>query len=726
MARNITVTFDDGTSHVYQNAPDNLTPDMVQERAQKDFGKVVKSLDGGRAAAPSEVPGPRMTGSIVDQIPGSSVRAPAAIQTQDVSTGQKVYRNIVRPVLAPTIEALGSAGGGIAGAPLGPAGIVSGAGLGYGMAKEAIKLGDIYLGGQTPEQAQTQPIRNVLEGATFEAGGRAIGPAFGYVGGKIADLRSIPQQRAARLAKEAVGSDLKAVVNALRETPSNVGVGQATAKFQNPALQALVKNSLEETPEGAQYLSKLGTMTEDEAVNALSKLVGGGTATEVRNTLAAAKNNARAITNPMRDTALARGNLGKEVARLETMSAELGEQAAAKVQEVRRLLELGDVAAAAARLKTITMGMPASSRFAPAKSQVGFADEFAAKFTYPGKLAQMSDEWANQAANASLDLGQGSRFAQAAADALRKSGIQPLEGGPLVRSIQSIGNNPEFAGNDVLLGALRNVSDDIAKWTDSGGIIDLKALDAIRKNSVNAAIQQLRPGMDATSQRNLAAGVLSRVKPAIDDAIEAAGGEGYKEYLKKHAELSQKIAEKQLAGEALNLYKNNKDAFVRLVQNESPEVVEKFLGPGKYNIAVELADSTMNVLRKQAEDHLLRVASAKQATEGTKALANLVAQNTSMLRFPSFVNAWAAAGNKTIGELEKRLGQKTMKTLSDAMKSPESAANLLESLPPSERNRVIQFLNNPGELKQRVAGQATRLVTNALAGESENQNALSR
>ena len=181
-----------------------------------------------------------------------------------------------------------------------------------------------------------------------------------------------------------------------------------------------------------------------------------------------------------------------------------------------------------------------------------------------------------------------------------------------------------------------------------------------------------------------------------------------------------------MAGEALDLYKNNKDAFVRLVQNESPEVVEKFLGPGKYNIAVELADSTMNVLRKQAEDHMLRVASAKQATEGTKALANLVAQNTSMLRFPSFVNAWAAAGNRTIGELEKRLGQKTMKTLSDAMQSPETAANLLESLPPSERNRVIQFLNNPGELKQRVVAPTIRGVTNALAGESENQNALSR
>jgi hypothetical protein len=656
-------------------------------------------------------PGPRMTGGIVDQIPGSSVRAPAAVPTQNVSTGQKVYRNIIRPVLTPTIQAAGSIAGGVLGAPLGPAGVVGGAGLGYGMAEEALKLGDIYLGGMTPDQAQTRPVRNILEGATFEAGGRAIGPALGYVGGKLADLRSISQQRAAKLAKEAVGSDLKAVVNALRETPSSVGVGQATAKFQNPALQALVKDSLEATPEGAQYLSKLGTMTDDEAVNALAKLAGGRTAADVRATTEGAKEAARSITSPMRESALSRANLGKEVARLEGLSADLGGQAAAKVQEVRRLMELGDIAAANARLNLIKRDLP-----------VGLS-----KYTYPGELAEKAfGEWSNKAADASLDLGQGARFAEQAAGALRSVGIKPLESKSLVSALRTASSDPAFAGNDVLLGAMRNVSDDVAKWTDGGGVIDARALDAIRKNSVNAAIQQLRPGMDATAQRNLAAGVLSRVKPVIDDAIEAAGGAGYRDYLKQHAQMSQKIAEKRLTGEALDLYKNNKDAFVRLVQNESPEAVEKILGPGKYNIALELADSTMDVLRKQASDHMLRVASAKQATDGQKALANLVAQNTSMLRLPSFVNAWAAAGNKTINELEKRLGRKTMKTLSDAMRSPESAANLLESLPPSERNRVIQLLNNPGELKQRLVAPTIRGATNALAGESENQNALAR
>jgi hypothetical protein len=58
MPRNITVTFDDGSSHVYQNAPDDITPDAVEARAKKDFGKNVTALDGGRPppAAPKPIP----------------------------------------------------------------------------------------------------------------------------------------------------------------------------------------------------------------------------------------------------------------------------------------------------------------------------------------------------------------------------------------------------------------------------------------------------------------------------------------------------------------------------------------------------------------------------------------------------------------------------------------------------------------------------------------------
>ncbi len=52
MPRDITVTFADGSSHVYQNAPDNITPEQVTERATKEFGQPVTALDGGATPAP--------------------------------------------------------------------------------------------------------------------------------------------------------------------------------------------------------------------------------------------------------------------------------------------------------------------------------------------------------------------------------------------------------------------------------------------------------------------------------------------------------------------------------------------------------------------------------------------------------------------------------------------------------------------------------------------------
>jgi hypothetical protein len=47
MPRDITVTFEDGTNHVYKGAPDDITPDAVQARAQKEFNKPIVNLDGG-------------------------------------------------------------------------------------------------------------------------------------------------------------------------------------------------------------------------------------------------------------------------------------------------------------------------------------------------------------------------------------------------------------------------------------------------------------------------------------------------------------------------------------------------------------------------------------------------------------------------------------------------------------------------------------------------------
>lgn len=55
MPRNITITFQDGTTHSYQNVPDDVTPDAVHERAAKEFAKPITNIDGGaKQVAPSE------------------------------------------------------------------------------------------------------------------------------------------------------------------------------------------------------------------------------------------------------------------------------------------------------------------------------------------------------------------------------------------------------------------------------------------------------------------------------------------------------------------------------------------------------------------------------------------------------------------------------------------------------------------------------------------------
>ena len=52
MARRITVDFEDGSSHTYENVPDDMTPEVATQRAVQDFGKKVIRLDGGRGTEP--------------------------------------------------------------------------------------------------------------------------------------------------------------------------------------------------------------------------------------------------------------------------------------------------------------------------------------------------------------------------------------------------------------------------------------------------------------------------------------------------------------------------------------------------------------------------------------------------------------------------------------------------------------------------------------------------
>jgi hypothetical protein len=59
-----------------------------------------------------------------------------------------------------------------------------------------------------------------------------------------------------------------------------------------------------------------------------------------------------------------------------------------------------------------------------------------------------------------------------------------------------------------------------------------------------------------------------------------------------------------------------------------------------------------------------------------------------------------------ISELEKAVSTKTLQTLTEAMKTPQGAANLLSTLPAAERNQVLKLLADPSQWSPTLSSSA--------------------
>ena len=122
-----------------------------------------------------------------------------------------------------------------------------------------------------------------------------------------------------------------------------------------------------------------------------------------------------------------------------------------------------------------------------------------------------------------------------------------------------------------------------------------------------------------------------------------------------------------------------------------------------------MSENTLNVLRDQATK-VVREANIKtQVAEGQDALKELLTQHISKLRLPSYINVYAATGNRALGILENKIGTKTMRALTEAFKTPQGTADLLNTLPANERSKVLQLISDPS--KWRGVGPS---VVNAL------------
>jgi hypothetical protein len=233
-------------------------------------------------------------------------------------------------------------------------------------------------------------------------------------------------------------------------------------------------------------------------------------------------------------------------------------------------------------------------------------------------------------------------------------------------------------------------------WTAQNGVITPEAVYAIRKNGVSSSIQKLMPGQDVAAQQKMAAEILGRLRPVMDDAIEKAGGKGWKDYLRTFEQGMTQIDEMELAEVLQSEWRKGtpaaKTKILNILSGQDPKVVEKIFGSGKYDIT-EVLTRDKPFLAKLQSTIGLDLEAAAQARAGRAPLAKIQAKRDFRLRLPFFTRATTAT-NEVLAAIEAKVTDATADAVINAAKSGRSFAQLLDALPTAERNAVLaQFKN---------------------------------
>jgi hypothetical protein len=333
------------------------------------------------------------------------------------------------------------------------------------------------------------------------------------------------------------------------------------------------------------------------------------------------------------------------------------------------------------------------------------------KYTLEGEMAQAAERVAQDSADASLMYGQGARFAQQRADSLAAYGLEPLDTNAVTRTLTAKLEDPKVGVSDVNRRALTAVNRKIEEWTaKNGGVIDAQALYEIRKNTVNEVVEKLMRGSDPSAQSKRAAAVLAEVRPLIDDAIEKAGGTGWRDYLRTFEAGMQSIDQKKMSAIALEKYNESPEAFIKLIRGDNVAAVEKVFGKGNYDLVKELGPKIIPLQKVQAE--LERgISMTAQAKAGEEALARILREDKPGFRFPALFSAKITFANKGLDVLESKIYKKTMDVIIEGMKSGKNANEILGAIPFSDRQKVLKSLKD-------VRGWSTTITTPAARGAS--------
>jgi hypothetical protein len=213
----------------------------------------------------------------------------------------------------------------------------------------------------------------------------------------------------------------------------------------------------------------------------------------------------------------------------------------------------------------VSSAASATQQRAALESQKQYADEMAKHYTTvwgarPGRVANPMTERSGEIAPFIDDarmIESAKKFAleqaQSVRNALQAHGIEPLTTGNVVARLISVANEPGTASAAKTL--IRKVSKMI-KEESVDGMIDPIRLDRMRRIDLDQFAERMFSKEGSMQSQGA---VAAQAKKVLDDAIEAAGGGGWKRYLKTFSEMSRDI-DRMVEGKVLrqSLYPGGK------------------------------------------------------------------------------------------------------------------------------------------------------------------------
>ena len=646
MGKSFVVTFGDGTKQRYEDAPDDLTPDAAEARVKADHPD--KSIVALEAITP-----------------GKTVGAAAGEALFNAPPPPKTVGDLVTE--AP--QALGNAA----------LSALSGATGGRSNAMIASILpGDTAATRAELEAMQDHPA---MEAAKFAgAGGVALA-----TGSLLA--------RGATLAAPAIVSRFPAVApvaekltNAFRSGGFNLGP-DAGKGFVNALANVPIRATGGAVPAGlAAYATAPGEEGNAALIGAALPVVGAPAGALISKVYSNIKGRVQATEGTIPAAQIIRDSLAEnfEPAMRALRAAPNDGRTAAQV-----LQDAGISAPAFMGIARVADNASPSIAYDRLwKAQTDMHDQI---------LASLSGGANQTAARASAEETAG--LVNEVTTPMRQAelaGLRPLDTSSLVGHIDKLLKNPSIAGDDVGAAVINKVRNDIAKWTaENGGAISEDALYAIRKNAVSQEVARLMSGQDPNAVRRNAARLTASIQPQIDDAIEAAGGTGWRKYLSTHAAGMKNVERQEMAATAQKLYEDNPEAFVSLVEGGNPEAVEKIFGSGRYDIAKEMGADQYAQLKRVADEVARDLGiKADMGRKTEKGLSVMRATIDAPTQFPRVARA-VRATNDLSQLLNAATTAATKKKLFDALQSGQNAAQLVDRL----TARELRQLNGIGGWK---------------------------